>query len=121
MTTLDLVLYLLGAFGFAYIAGHSAISLPTRTWLGGIPAQYEPVEGKAPRVVRYAVPGALGSFGEFLVALVECPACLGFWIGLASGNFLPVPGWLPPWGWVIWCGLLTSGSNFLLGRLTRLI
>ena len=125
MTAIDLTIYLVGAFGFAYIAGHSTISLPLRATLGGIPAEKSIDENGRERVTRYAIPGALGRAGEWLVSLIECPACLGFWFGLGAAviGFAEStrPGWLHLGLWSIWWGLLTSGSNFILGRFTRLI
>lgn len=96
----DLVCYCLAAFGLAYIVGHAKISLFFRVLIGGTPSGGKPL---------------IPVVGPFLVDLVECPACFGFWEGLAYGwittNF--VGG--------LWFGCLTSGSNFLLGRFTKLI
>lgn len=120
MTPVEFVGILLGAFGFAYIAGHATISLPLRTWLGGIPG--EPGADGTPG--RLPIPGALGRFGEFLCALLECPACLGFWLGCSLGITILKSAsgmWPHPILWSIWMGCITSGFNFLLGRATRLI
>lgn len=100
----DLLPYLLAAFGLAYIVGHAKISLVPRLLLGGSLHAEPPVKPLVPVV------------GPFLVDLAECPACFGFWVGLVYA--LAVGG---GFGDALWLGCLTSGSNFLLGRLTKLI
>jgi hypothetical protein len=104
MTDTQLVLaaisYLLAAFGFSYIVGHSKISRPVRLALWDV--------GDHSPILRY------------VVLLMECPACLGFWIGLITGivavfafdqhGFIPVA-----------LSLITTAANFLLGRMTGLI
>lgn len=110
-----LLVYFLGAFGLAYIVGHSTLSLPFRQWLGGNPIAEPPQ------------PGALGPFGDFLCALIECPACFGFWIGLIAGKLILIPESLEgaPFStraaWALWFGCVTSGTNYILGRLTSLL
>lgn len=83
-----LIVYVVAAFGLAYIVGHSKISLPVREWI------------------------ARTKLAWFL-ELIECPACLGFWIGLVASFFLGT-------NWFVWA-LFTSGSNFLLGKFSGLI
>lgn len=98
-----LIAYLLAAFGLAYIVGHSAISLPIRNWI-------------APYGAKMISP-----LRTFVVALAECPACIGFWIGgfvwtfdlAALSNVVTFSA--------LEFALMTSGSNFVLGRLTGLI
>lgn len=88
----ELIFYTIAAFGLAYILGHSSISLAPRTWLA--------------------------SKSAWLTELLECPACLGFWIGL----FWALPYWgLADWRHFLAYPVYTAGANFLLGRLTRLI
>lgn len=100
----ELVTYLLAAFGLAYIAGHSKISITPRLILGGS------------KTIEPPIPPLIPGFGPFVVDLIECPACLGFWEGL-------VYGWVMRGQFLdgLWLGCVTSGSNFLLGRLTNLI
>lgn len=98
------VFLLLASFGAAYITGHSTISLPFRVLLGG--AKNDVYERKA----------AIPVVGPFLVALLECPACFGFWQGLVLGWQLGVPA-----GAVLVWGCAISGSNFILARLTGLL
>ena len=93
---LALAFYTLAAFGLAYILGHSRITLYTRTRLA-----------------------ALGWFSRWMVELVECPACLGTWLGFAAGFFWPH---LAPLGWApLALALWTCGANYLLGRATGLL
>ena len=99
MTTRDL-LFFVSAFGLAYIVGHSKISLPLRTLVGGTPSGAPPL-----------FPGA-----AMLIEMLECPACFGFWIGLVYGSGRE--GTFR--GAVLW-GLATSGVNFALGRWTKLL
>lgn len=116
-----LFVYTLAAFGLAYIVGHSTISLPLRKYLGGSSAEFI-VEGVEVKGSKPPVPGALGPIGDLLCALMECPACFGFWIGavvavtirdvgIDGTSFLSSPFVL---------GCYTSGTNFVLARLTRL-
>lgn len=97
---LTLFVYVNAAFGFAYIAGHSKISLPFREWIdpGGEINSY----GKALRA--------------FLLALIECPPCLGFWTGVAA-YFLVPKGTIG----VVTLALFTASTNFIIGRATNLI
>lgn len=100
---IGLVIYFLAAFGLAYIVGHSVISQPVRTFIGG------PVD--KPRAY-------LGLF----IALIECPACFGTWIGLVAGAIYPILFWSASW----WVGAIvgacaTAGVNFMLGTWTGLM
>lgn len=106
---LALVQMLLAAFGFAYIMGHSVISLPVRVLLGGAdhPKPFEPL-------IPYV--------GPFLVALVECPACLGWWTGVGIALVTsPAIGFWPTVFEAVRMGCMVSGSNFVLGRVTGLM
>jgi hypothetical protein len=92
------IVYTVAAFGLAYIVGHSRISRP----------------------VRLALWDVGGFWAQTFVTLLECPACFGFWIGLAMGlaafncNVLPWPA-------ILAFPFYTTGMNFLLGRATGLI
>lgn len=107
--------FLLGSFGLAYIVGHSTISLPLRILLGGTKGSAEVDGGMG--YVTPPKPGAFGPAGEFLCELLECPACLGFWTGLVGGLTVFTLPLVASFG----LGLVVSGSNFILGRFTRLI
>jgi hypothetical protein len=58
--------------------------------------------------------------GWFL-SLIECPACLGFWLGLAAGLAWPSLDLGPGSYHAPAVALYTCGANFLLGRATGLI
>lgn len=91
---IELFIYSIAAFGFAYCAGHSVISRGLRSW----------IIGKYDYGLRF-----------WFVTLIECPACLGFWTGAIIGG--AIDG-----GWGIAIGALyTAGSNYILSKLTRLI
>lgn len=103
-----LILYAFAAFGLAYIVGYSGISHPFRVAL--TPADSD------------RGPSALAR--RFVLELMECPACLGFWTGIAWGLVSPSAWaeWIEPDSLkVLIVALFTSGSNFALGRLTKLI
>lgn len=101
---IPLVIHTFAAFGLAFVVGFSRISLGFREWVA-----------------------ARSVWG---IALLECPACLGYWIGLASGlfdlpglfghSFMPVP-WLIRIYAAIVLGFYTGATNYALGRLTSLI
>lgn len=134
-----LLIYFLAAFGLSYIVGHSRISLPFRELLGGVPVVFDepdpegiriPItiaqrkkEGKDPYwEVRPIIPVV----GPFLIAMVECPSCFGFWIGSAAGFIAPglVPvelRWVatPFWAALV-LGWSTAGLNQILSKVTKL-
>lgn len=109
MTTL--ILYLFAAFGLAYIVGFSTLSRPVRELL----AIY-----------------ALGTDGGrtypaalFVLNLIECPMCFGWWTGLAAGVAV---GLAAPWWWngPVWLPALllpfaTAGSNLMLGTYAGIV
>ena len=59
----ELLVYIICLFGFCFIIGHSGITLKGRTWLA--------------------------KRSEYLTELIECPACLSWWVGLLIGGFNP--------------------------------
>jgi len=106
--------YTLAAFGLAYIVGHSSISLPFRMLLDPGDNYTRPRE----------------ALRAFVLTLAECPACFGFWTGACAGMLYAygVGSWMPPADvalprplFVLGLGLYTTGSNYLLARLTKLI
>ncbi len=121
-TFIKLFIYLLASFGFAAIAGHSAITVRFRRWLGGVPEQTLTDEkGNMLRVLP-RIPGALGPLGDFLCELIECPMCLGWWTGITAGvTVFAVDGpFVIAFGWCLVVGFFTSASNFILARVTNL-
>lgn len=95
-----LLFYSIAAFGFAYIVGHSVITRQLREFIFDVTFAGIPVL-------------------QWIVALLECPACLGFWTGFAAAMFDIVPSF--GIGSAVLWGLFTAGSNYTLARLTRLI
>jgi len=103
-----MIFYAFAAFGLAYIVGHATITKVIRERLYDMGAEFEIVT--APMWIR-----------RRFVDLLECPACFGFWTGIAAsfafGPFLHVGG-IP--GAFLW-GCYTAGTNFTLAKITRLI
>lgn len=97
---LPLLFWFLAAFGLCYVVGHARVSLPFRQRLGDV------AEAKQWRAMLW------------FVELIECPACLGFWLGLAGGWFMPtlVPAPVPCAAFTL--GLATCASGYILGRAT---
>lgn len=87
-----IIIWIAVAFGFAYGVGHSVVSLRARVWLAQFEGMYWPL------------------------ALVECPACLGFWTGMIVGAVMSHDALFALGG-----GLFTMATNFMLGRMTGLI
>jgi hypothetical protein len=114
-----IVLVLLAAFGVAWIAGFSVISLPIRKWLGGFQREIKTrqLDGSlAVETVR--VPGHL----PLVCKLIECPGCLGFHLGWIYELILGPTGIVgPKWFQVIVMGAAFAAFNYTLGKLTRLI
>jgi len=94
--------WFLVAFGLCYTVGHAKVSLGVRERLAAVALAYK--SGKL----------------EAFIALIECPACLGFWLGLAGGWFWPwlIPAGYPQWASAPLLGFATSASGYLLGRAT---
>lgn len=79
-----LVLSVFASFGLAFALGYGKITLPFRMFLQ-----------KASEPPTYHWGRRLIAFGaRWLLALLECPACLAFWIGLAS-VFTPIVNHFP--------------------------
>lgn len=102
---IQLLIYSVAAFGFAFIAGFSKISFPIRNWID--PGKFTT---------------SVGAIRALLVMLIECPPCLGFWTGIVASAVLELRVFqIPTWQWIVLLALYTSGSNFILGRVTGLI
>lgn len=110
---MGLFFYTVAAFGLAYIVGHSAISLPFRMAVDPGPDVDSPAK----------------VFWAWFLMLIECPACFGFWTGLFAGMLYaamdgeqyPREGALARILFAVGLALYTTGSNFVLARLTSLI
>jgi len=97
MLFLFLLFHAFAAFGLALIAGFARISLPIRIWLFH----------------------HWGIFGKYLVELMECPICFGFWEGFFVGA-LAYPDVIRRWLFMVLLGCFTAATNFTLARLGRL-
>lgn len=109
MTWFVLLAFTVAAFGFAYVAGHSVITRPLRTWIAGEPRARCPICGVT-RPASWAIEtedqgiavcsgtdeddaheraqfqlGYNSPVRGAIVTLLECPACLGWWTGLIAG------------------------------------
>lgn len=103
-----LFFYTFAAFGLAWIIADSKASRPVRRLVAYF-AEHE-AASRATRVIA-----------SLVLALLECVACLGFWIGLVVGWYLaPALG-----GTRIVLALslacYTAGLNFVIGRKTDLL
>lgn len=98
-----LFLYSIAAFGLAFCAGFAKISFGVRVWLSQ--RESRPI--------------------HWFVLLLECPACLGFWIGLITAPWVrtwqPFAREIPLIPFMILHAFFTCGSNFIIGRATGLI
>jgi hypothetical protein len=125
------VFYFAAAWGLAYIMGAARISYSLRVLLAGDPgqdaiaAQYALDAAGNKFLIRPAlpqrdpIPPLIPVVGPFLVDLLECMACSGFWIGLVSSFWLPrqLGSNDVAWAFVVACA--TSGVNYLLGTFTH--
>lgn len=103
MITVGFLFYIFSMFGLAYIVGHSTITKAVREKMYGTHSDIGPI--------RFA--------RETIVELVECPACLGFWCGVAMAIIGSVP-FEVRFNPVAW-GLFTAGTNLVLAKLTKII
>jgi len=96
---MNFLVYSVMAFALTWIIGDSKISLPFRMVI-------DPGEIKTP----------LDAARAWLLMLLECPGCLGFWLGIAALYFHVAPEF--EWGFLgaIECGLFTAGACLLLAR-----
>jgi len=89
----DLLVYAVSAFGLAWCISNSKVSYPLR--------------------LRLAEAGSV-----WMLALLECPACLGWWLGIFAYFASSTPAALGQW-WT--AGLFTMASNLLLAKLAGLL
>lgn len=111
---MTVVLWFVVAFGFALVIGHSKISIAFRELLAGLPASVAENGARLPEVPAL-IPGA----GPWIAALLECPMCLGWWVGFVAGasGFIALPlNGLPWWGAGLFLAFATSGVNLLLAK-----
>lgn len=96
-----LIFYTLSTFGLAYILGHSVITKNTREALFALGSTFPPL--------------------RWFVLLLECPACLGFWIGLVAGLLISEAEGVRYLLAAFAFACYTAGANFVLGKLTGLM
>lgn len=123
---MTIVLFFLAAFGFAFVVGHSKISLPIRQWLGGWTEASATPNVATGEVIGHVVPhaAAVPLLGPFLVALAECPGCLGWWLGALTPLVWPAlvaPFGLPLWPSMLMLAFSTSAVNLLLARYVGMV
>jgi uncharacterized BrkB/YihY/UPF0761 family membrane protein len=100
----NLTIYCVVAMGLAYVVGLSKISLPIRRVIA---------------VIGEALGGPFRWLVYWLLSLLECPVCFGFWTGFVAAHYSlgPVPGR----GWTaVVNGLFTAASNGMLAHLSGL-
>jgi len=90
---IDLLVYAVSAFGLAWCISNSKISFPLRLRLAEL---------------RWT----------WTLALLECPACTGWWLGIFAYFAGETPSSIGQW-WI--AGLFTMASNLLLAKLTGLL
>ncbi len=105
MIAVGLVFYVFSMFGLAYIVGHAAISRPIREWIAEIG-----FTGGSPIIAALA---------RLVLALIECPACFGFWSGVVMTLIGSVP-FDVRFSAIAWA-LFTSGTNYVIARITGLM
>lgn len=124
-----LLFYTVFAFGVCWGIGGSPLTLPFRKRLAYYAGESNLVEDGATETA--AAPSPLNRGAEltlrFFLHLVECPACLGFWLAFAVAAAIPdFAGELPlaPGSAALRAlslAFYTAGANYLLGRATGLI
>lgn len=125
-----LILYVLASFGAAFALGYSKISLPIRNYLNHISSldwialDRSPPANLADSKHIVAVPKIVKFASIWLLSLLECPACLSFWFGIAA-SFTPIADTLPisaPFSLILpLLGFANMGAVLALGMLTGLI
>lgn len=138
-----IALWFLAAFGFAYVVGHSKISLGIRMLLGGHESEALTVEclKQAERELRRELkdpPGPIPEeliqrrsfqnaaplipkLGPWLAALMECVACVGWWLGLGAGFLGVLQLGVAPWFAALILAFATSAVNLLLGKFVGIV
>lgn len=110
MSLLEAAVYYAWVFGFTYVICQSTITLPLRTWLaerGNWSADEEQIpEDKE----------------AWLSELIDCPACLSWWVGLIVGPVLAPLGplWYQRLEAAAVLSFATSGAVLFLQRISGL-
>lgn len=130
---MNILFYAVTAFGLAYIVGHSVITRWIREWLAGldfvkcdacdrivVDDHTEVTSGWKCDACGSGIYYEVISPRRWIVMLLECPACFGFWIGVTT-VVLGLTDSAPTLRNAVALGLFTSGSNYILAKITRLI
>lgn len=106
------ILFVLASFGFAFVVGYSKISLPLREWLAHISS-----------LDLIANPTWAKVSTRWLLALLECPACVSFWLGFFATILAPtsIVSDTPILLSALFLGLANCGAVLALGMVTGLI
>ena len=96
---LIVAVFQLTVFGLAWIVGHSKLT-------------------QAPRetIASWGRMGMRAGFAGFFLNLIECPACLSFWLGLITAGAYAFSFWAS-----LAVGIFAAGCSFILARITGLI
>ena len=109
-----LILYVFASFGLAFALGYGKISLPLRTLLEKF--SEPPTYHWGRRLIAFAA--------RWLLALLECPACLAFWFGIGA-VFTPIMYFIPyNFHWMflaLFLGFGNMGAVLTLGLWSGLI
>lgn len=110
-----LLVYTMCAFGLAYSLGSSKLSLVWRSLLAHLVAA-----GKKPEASSAL--RLFGALASFVLVLIECPACTGYWIGVACAQTETAQSVLKaePFEASLIFGFWTVATNLILARLAGL-
>ncbi len=113
MNFVYIFVYIMAYTGLAYILGHSFITKGPRArmWEFGPKHETFPL-GHDPSDPR--------GFWQWLVTLIECPACFGTWFGFVFGFVFPQLD-LSRWQSSVLVSLFTAGVGVVVGRLTGML
>lgn len=121
---MTLLLYVLASFGLAFVIGYSKISFPLRAWLGRITSLYLADDDKIEAGASTGYSRSVRFLARWLLSLLECPACLAFWFGVAA-TFTPIADFIPfstsPLPLTLFLGFANCGAVLVIGMITGLI
>jgi hypothetical protein len=108
------IAYVFASFGLAFALGYGKITLPLRSFLEKF--SEPPTYHWGRRAIAFGA--------RWLLALLECPACLAFWLGLGS-VFTPLVHYFSydfsPMFLALFLGFGNMGAVLSLGLWTGLI
>lgn len=130
MTPLGIFVLIFAAFGLSFVIGYSKLTLAIREWLA-TPVKLKqlevvekiPIGENSANVIGHPVRPPL-AVAQWTLALMECPACLGWHVGFWMSIVVSVQAqahWTQAIADAIMFGFLITGTNYFLGRVTKLI